>query len=181
LRSSTDKYRHPGDQKRSREQFPSVVNYSTSNNIPALRQIHDHSARGKIPIPYRSHIGHIPDGSLIIFWKSQPGQASGQRSARWGSREVLVLYFSFNTVCVLALCISRPPSIQFAYSHYVSHAHCGRSINHFSSKCAGLSIKVSPSHPYNAGRAGHGWVGGCEGMCGHVIIYRAQKAIQGDD
>jgi hypothetical protein len=33
LRSSTDKYRHPDDQKRSREQFPSVVNYSTSNNI----------------------------------------------------------------------------------------------------------------------------------------------------
>ena len=27
-------------------------------------------------------------------------------------------------------------------------------------KCAGLSIRVSPSHPYNAGRAGLGWGGG---------------------
>ena len=26
---------------------------------------------------------------------------------------------------------------------------------------AGLSIRVSPSHPYNAGRAGLGWGGGC--------------------
>jgi hypothetical protein len=36
---------------------------------------------------------------------------------------------------------------------------CVRSINHFSSKCVGLSIRVSPSHLYNAGRAGLGWGG----------------------
>ena len=30
-------------------------------------------------------------------------------------------------------------------------------------------------------RAGLGWGGGVGGMGGHVIIYRAQKAIQGDD
>jgi hypothetical protein len=29
-------------------------------------------------------------------------------------------------------------------------------------KCAGLSIRVSPSHPYNADRTGLGWGGG---MC----------------
>jgi len=36
---------------------------------------------------------------------------------------------------------------------------CGRSITN-SSKRAGLSIRVSPSHPYNAGRAGLGWWSG---------------------
>ena len=39
-------------------------------------------------------------------------------------------------------------------------------------KCAGLSIRVSPSHPYNAGRAGLGWgVGGSEEMCAmHAVM-----------
>jgi len=35
----------------------------------------------------------------------------------------------------------------------------GRGITNMA-KCAGLSIRVSPSHPYNAGRAGLGWGGG---------------------
>jgi len=35
---------------------------------------------------------------------------------------------------------------------------CVRGITN-SSRCAGLSIRVSPSHPYNAGRAGLGWGG----------------------
>ena len=40
-------------------------------------------------------------------------------------------------------------------------------------KCAGLSIRVSPSHPYNAGRAGLGWggVGALEGICTlHAVV-----------
>jgi len=39
-------------------------------------------------------------------------------------------------------------------------------------KCAGLSIRVSPSHPYNAGRAGLGWgVGVSEEMCAlHAVM-----------
>jgi hypothetical protein len=37
------------------------------------------------------------------------------------------------------------------------------------------------SHPYNAVRTGLRLVGGCGGMCGYVIIYMSQKAIQGDD
>ena len=36
---------------------------------------------------------------------------------------------------------------------------CVRGITN-SSSCAGLSIRVSPSHPYNAGKAGPGWGGG---------------------
>ena len=38
-------------------------------------------------------------------------------------------------------------------------------------KCAGLSIRVSPSHPYNAGRAGLGWMSGykCTLLAGMVL------------
>ncbi len=40
---------------------------------------------------------------------------------------------------------------------YFGPRTCGRGITNIS-KCAGLSIRVSPSHPYNAGRAGLGWI-----------------------
>jgi hypothetical protein len=36
---------------------------------------------------------------------------------------------------------------------YFGPRTCGWSINHFSSKCSGFLIRVSPSHPYNTGRA----------------------------
>jgi len=36
---------------------------------------------------------------------------------------------------------------------------CGRGITNYRN-VSGLSIRVSPSHPYNAGRAGLGWRGG---------------------
>ena len=42
---------------------------------------------------------------------------------------------------------------------YFGPRTCGRGITSLA-KCAGLSIRVSPSHPYNAGRAGLGWGGG---------------------
>ena len=41
---------------------------------------------------------------------------------------------------------------------YFGPRTCGRGITNIP-KCAGLSIRVSPSHPYNAGRAGLGWGG----------------------
>ncbi len=37
---------------------------------------------------------------------------------------------------------------------------CGGGVNHFSSKCSGFLIRVSPSHPYNAGNATWGGGGG---------------------
>jgi hypothetical protein len=56
-------YRHPGDQKRSREQFPSVVNYSTSNNISSTqadsRPLRQRQNIDTIPVPYRALTGWI--------------------------------------------------------------------------------------------------------------------------
>ena len=51
---------------------------------------------------------------------------------------------------------------------------CGRGINQIHRSVSGLSIRVSPSHPYNTGIAGLAW----GGVSVHVIIYMAQKAIQ---
>ena len=43
---------------------------------------------------------------------------------------------------------------------------CGRGITNYRN-VSGLSIRVSPSHPYNAGRAGLGW-GGVGWLLGNV-------------
>ena len=45
------------------------------------------------------------------------------------------------------------------YRSYFGPRTCGRGITN-SSKRVGLSIRVSPSHPYNAVRAGLGWMRG---------------------
>ena len=45
--------------------------------------------------------------------------------------------------------IRNPVELRGLYSRsYFGPRTCGRRINHFSSKCSGFSIRVSPSHPY---------------------------------
>jgi len=45
--------------------------------------------------------------------------------------------------------IRNPCELRGLYRRsYFGPRTCGRSINHFSSKCSGFSIRVSPSHPY---------------------------------
>jgi hypothetical protein len=57
---------------------------------------------------------------------------------------------------------------------------CGRSITIFVEACGALN-QGFPFSPLQC-RQGRARMGGvCGGMGGHVIIYRAQKAIQGDD
>ena len=71
---------------------------------------------------------------------------------------------------------------------YFGPRTCGRGITNIP-KCAGISIRVSPSHPYNAGRAGLGWGGvgwllgnvyaACSGCVVFLWLTRSGESFQG--
>jgi hypothetical protein len=42
--------------------------------------------------------------------------------------------------------------------------------NQYTKSVSGLSIRVSPSHSYNAGRAGLGWMSGCKCTLGWCCV-----------